>query len=79
MCKLTCEHGELKNLYKWVMNTIVLQFVIPKRMHSRAGLPGKTLIDITVKVNYSCTFSDMPFNCQDGGEEVEGRWDGAVR
>ena len=57
------------------MNTITLQFVIPKRMHSRAGSPGKTLIDITVKVNYSCTVSDMPFNCQDGGSRGrEGRW-----
>ena len=62
------------------MNNIALQFVIPKRIHSRAGSPGKTLIDITVKVNYSCTVSDMPFNCQDGGSRGrEGRWDGAGR
>ena len=62
------------------MNTITLQFVIQKRVHSRAGSPGKTLIDITVKVNYSCTVSDMPFNCQDGGSRGrEGRWDGAGR
>ena len=60
------------------MNNIALQFVIPKRMHSRAGSPGKTLIDITVKVNYSCTVSDMPFNCQDGGEEVEGENEGGT-
>ena len=60
------------------MNNIALQFVIPKRMHSRAGSPGKTLIDITVKVNYSCTVSDMRFNCQDGGEEVEGKREGGT-
>ena len=60
------------------MNNIALQFVIQKRMHSRAGSPGKTLIDITVKVNYSCTVSDMPFNCQDGGEEVEGENEGGT-
>ena len=33
-------------------------------------------MDITVKLYYNCAVSDMPFNCQDGGEEVEGEREG---
>ena len=35
-------------------------------------------MDITVKLYYNCAVSDMPFNCQDGGEEVEREREGGM-